>query len=69
MNPFLATGLILIFRWFQHLGSRGILDNTTYLRNFDKLMDDTQAYNDRLTKFTLTSVNMIDNSEIKGKVQ
>jgi hypothetical protein len=61
MNPFIASGILLILRWLQFLGSRKILgDFPEQARILAGLLDDTQRYSDRLTAFSLAEHQMTD---------
>lgn len=52
MNPFLASGIILILRWLQFIGSRRILgDFPESARMLSELLEDTTGYSGRLNSY------------------
>lgn len=64
MNPFLASGLILILRWLQHIACKEVLSIEERSRIQIGLLDETAAFSQRLTDFTLQSNEMSSNNDV-----
>jgi hypothetical protein len=65
MNPFLASGLILILRWLQFIASQQVFQadktvNTDLWRKFDEMLEDTKRFSDRLSNYCVASHAMSD---------
>jgi hypothetical protein len=66
MNPFLASGIILILRWLQFIGSREILGSfPEKARMLSELLEDTTQYSARLNNYVQTENHMSDTSDSK----
>lgn len=65
MNPFLASGIILILRWLQYIASQQAFraDKTvnaeTWLK-FGEMLEDTKRFSDRLSNYCVASHAMSD---------
>lgn len=62
MNPFLASGIILILRWLQFIASYIILKPNLIEGSAGciALIEDTKRYSDSLSTYCVTSHSMSD---------
>lgn len=67
MNPFLASGIILILRWLQFIASQQILGRslTESALMLTGMLEETKRYSDSLSSYCIAEHKMSDtNSKI-----
>jgi hypothetical protein len=65
MNPFLASGIILILRWLQFIAAQQVFQadktvNPDIWQKFDEMLEDTKRFSDRLSQYCIASHSMAD---------
>ena len=65
MNPFIASGIILILRWLQFLAAQQVFQadktiNPDIWQKFDQMLEDTKLFSDRLSTYCIASNHMSD---------
>jgi hypothetical protein len=65
LNPFLASGIILILRWLQFIAAQQVFQadktvNPDIWQKFDEMLEDTKRFSDRFSQYCIASHSMAD---------